>query len=190
MHATAAFVELCEPSLPEVLASSAEPTLVVPLLLSTGHHVRHDLPEALHHAAGPVSLGAHLGPDVLIARAQVDRLLRGGAMPAGPVVMVAAGSRDPRALDDLALAAELLAREWGGPVSVATLGGLGRRPEEVVTRETAVSPYLLAEGFFARQLRERSAAACAVADVIGPHREVVRLVAERAAALGSARRTA
>jgi sirohydrochlorin ferrochelatase len=190
MRATAAFVELCEPSLPEVLASSAEPTVVVPLLLSTGHHVRHDLPEALGHATGPVALGAHLGPDVLVARAQVDRLLHGGAVPGETVVMVAAGSRDPGSLQDLYAAAELLADEWGGPVSPATLGGLGPRPEEIVTPETAVSPYLLAEGFFAARLRERCAAAYAVADVIGPHPDLVRLVVERAAALASVRRSA
>ena len=190
LRATAAFVELCEPSLPEVLAASAEPTLVLPLLLSTGHHVRHDLPAALSAAAGPVSLGAHLGPDALLARAQVDRLLRAGAGPGDPVVMVAAGSRDPAALDDLDLAAHVLAAEWGGPVSVATLGGLGRRPEEVVTPDSAVSPYLLADGFFAGRLRERCSAAYAVADVIGPHPEVVRLVVERAAAQQSVRRSA
>ena len=190
MRATAAFVELCEPSLPEVLAMSAEPVLVVPLLLSTGHHVRHDLPAALSAAAGPVTLAAHLGPDVLLARAQVDRLLHGGAVPGEPVVMVAAGSNDPRALDDLDLAARLLAAEWRGPVLPATLGGLGRRPEEVVTPDTAVSPYLLAEGFFAGRLRERCSAAYAVADVIGPHPEVVRLVAQRASEQASARRTA
>ena len=51
LPATAAYVELCSPSLDEVLASSDEPTVVVPLLLSTGHHVRHDLPTSLASAA-------------------------------------------------------------------------------------------------------------------------------------------
>jgi len=169
MRATAAFVELCEPSLLEVLSTSSEPAVVVPLLLSTGHHLRHDLPSSC----------VSLGPDPLLARAQVDRLLHGGAVPGDPVVMVAAGSRDPRALDDLTLAAAMLRREWRGPVALATLGGLGPRPEEVVTPDSAVSPYLLAEGFFADRLRERCAAALAVADVLGPHPDVVELVVER-----------
>jgi len=179
LPATAAYVELCSPSLDEVLASSAEPAVVVPLLLSTGHHVRHDLPGSLASAAGPVSLSAHLGPHAALARAQADRLLRGGALPGQPVLMVAAGSRDPGAMADLHAAARLLAETWGGPVSLATLGGLGTPPEELLSRGVAVSPYLLAEGHFADRLRERCRPAAIVVDVIGPHPAVVDLVAER-----------
>lgn len=173
MQATAAFVELCEPSLSEALSLSPEPAVVVPLLLSTGHHLRNDLPAA----------ALSLGPDPLLASAQVDRLLHGGAVPGEQVVMVAAGSRDPGALDDLHVATALLRRAWRGPVTLATLAGLGPRPEEVVTSDTAVSPYLLAEGFFAERVRERCAAAAVVADVLGPHPDVVRLVADRARVL-------
>ncbi len=187
MTATAAYVELCEPSLTEVLADSDEPTVVVPLLLSTGHHVGHDIPASLAAARGPVRLGSPLGPDQLVARAQVDRLLRGGAVPGEPVVMAAAGSRDPLALRDLHGAAEALRQEWAGPVTLATLGGLGLRPSEVVTPECAVSPYLLADGFFADRLRESCSAAYAVADVLGPHRDLVRLVVERARLLAGGR---
>ena len=61
-----------------VLAASDEPTVVVPLLLSTGHHLRHDLPASLAAARGPVVLGPSLGPHPLLAAAQVERLLRGG----------------------------------------------------------------------------------------------------------------
>ena len=46
LPATAAYVELCAPSLPEVLAASDEPTVVVPLLLSTGR-VGGQVPEVL-----------------------------------------------------------------------------------------------------------------------------------------------
>jgi sirohydrochlorin ferrochelatase len=180
LPATAAYVELCEPSLDEVLASSAEPTVVVPLLLSTGHHVRHDLPASVAHAAGPVVLGPALGPHRLLAQAQAERLLQAGAVPGRPVVMVAAGSRDPLAAHDLDRAGRHLADLWRGPVTVTTLGGPGVRPAEVVTAESAVSPYLLAEGHFADRLRETCSSAGIVADVIGPHKAVVALVAERA----------
>jgi sirohydrochlorin ferrochelatase len=190
IDATASYVELCEPSLPEVLADSAEPTVVVPLLLSTGHHARHDLPSSLRAARGQVRLGPPLGPHPRVARAQVDRLLHCGAVPGEPVVMVAAGSRDPLALRDLQGAVRALRREWAGPVRLATLGGLGPRAAEVVTPDCAVSPYLLAEGHFADRLRESCAPAYAVADVLGAHPELVALVAERARALaaGSAER--
>jgi sirohydrochlorin ferrochelatase len=177
--ARSAYVELCAPSLPEVLAESVEPTVVVPLLLSTGHHVRHDLPGALGAAAGPVALGPPLGPHRLLAKAQAHRLLQAGARPGQPVVMVAAGSRDPLATRDLTRAAELLAELWRGSVTVATLGGIGRRPEAVVTRECAVSPYLLAEGHFADRVRASCARAGAVADVLGPHGALRDLVVRR-----------
>jgi sirohydrochlorin ferrochelatase len=176
LDATASYVELCAPSLPEVLADSDEPTVVLPLLLSTGHHVRHDVPAALASARGPVVLGGPLGPHRLLAQAQARRLLHAGAEPGGPVVMVAAGSRDPLAARDLSLAGRYLADLWRGPVTVATLGGPGVRPEDVVTPDCAVAPYLLADGHFAERLRESCTDAHVVADVIGPHRVVRDLV--------------
>jgi sirohydrochlorin ferrochelatase len=190
LPATAAYVELCPPSLPEVLAASADPAVVVPLLLSTGHHVRHDLPAALAGTPGPVVLGPPLGPHRLLAQAQADRLRAAGAEPGQPVVMVAAGSRDPLATRDLAGAAAHLSGLWGGPVSVATLGGTGPRPGDVVTGDCAVSPYLLAGGHFADRLRETCRHAAVVADVLGPHPALVRLVAERAQSLRAGRRSA
>jgi len=190
LPATAAYVELCPPSLDAVLASSDEPTVVVPLLLSTGHHIRHDLPASVAPALGPVVLGPALGPHRLLAEAQVQRLLLAGAVPGNPVVMVAAGSRDPLAGRDLSRAGRHLADLWRAPVTVTTLGGPGTRPGDVVTPECAVSPYLLADGHFADRLREDCSGAGVVADVIGPHPAVVRLVAERAASLASPRRSA
>lgn len=167
----ASYVELCAPSYVSVIAAP-EPSLVVPLLLSTGHHVRHDL-----GGARP------LGPDPLLAAAQVDRLLACGALPGQPVTMVAAGSNDPLAMRDLHRARDLLAGAWGGPVSLATLAGLGLRPADVVRPGDAVSPYLLAEGYFASRARRESVGASVVADVLGPHPLVVDLVVARAAAL-------
>jgi sirohydrochlorin ferrochelatase len=182
LPAVSAFVELCPPALDEVLAASRTPTVVVPLLLSTGHHVRHDLPGALRAATGPVRLAGPLGPHPLLAAAQADRLRATGAVPGTPVVMVAAGSRDPSAHADLEEAAQLLAHAWGAPVSLATLSGPGRRPADLVTLGHAVSPYLLAPGHFADRARVESDRAGWVAEVLGTHRAVVDLVAERALA--------
>ena len=163
--AVAAYLELAEPLFAEL---PDEPSVVVPLLLSTGHHVRHDL-----GGARP------LGPDPLLAVAQVARLLAAGADPGRPVTMVAAGSRDPVAKHDLERARDLLADAWGGRVRLATLGGLGPRPAEVLRPGDAVSPYLLAPGHFADRCRE---GAELVADVLGPHPAVVELVVRRASA--------
>jgi sirohydrochlorin ferrochelatase len=178
----ASYVELCEPSLPAVLAESPLPTIVVPLLLSTGYHVRHDLPASLVAAPGPVWLADPLGPHPLLAEAQVSQLRAAGAVPGQPVVMVAAGSRDPAARPDLDAAAELLSAAWGGPVTLATLSGPAPRPAEVVRPGHVVSPYLLAEGHFAERCRAESVQAACVAEVIGVHPAVVELVVERASA--------
>ena len=177
MPAVAAYVELAEPLLSTVAASPV-PSVVVPLLLSTGHHVRCD-----------IGAGRALGPDPLLAHAQVSRLLAAGAQPGQPVVMVAAGSQDPLALRDLHVATAHLAEAWGGPVRLATLGGLGARPADVLRPGDAVSPYLLAPGHFHDRCRD-AAADHVVADVIGPHPSVVDLVVARATAQLAALRLA
>ena len=178
MPAVASYVELCAPSFDSVVASG-EPSVVVPLLLSAGHHVRHDL-----------GGGRALGPDPLLAAAQVARLAAAGATAGQPVVLVAAGSTDPLATRDQMLAAAYLSEQWGGPVRLATLSGVGRRPADVVTPDDAVSPYLLAPGHFADRCLAESAAAAVVADVIGAHAAVVDLVVERVVEALAGRRTA
>ena len=90
VESTAAYVELSEPLLADVVAGLDSPAVVVPLLLSTGFHVRTDLPRAC--AGGPVVLGRPLGPDPLLAAAQVARLVAAGIEPGRPLVLVAAGS--------------------------------------------------------------------------------------------------
>lgn len=200
LEAVCSYVELCEPLFEDVVAASATPTLVVPLLLSTGFHLRQDLPRMARAAGGPLVLGRPFGPHRLVAAAQLERLRETGARPedrqVGRLVLVAAGSSDPLASRDLTRAAELLGEAWaeaagaaGAPspvaVEVATLTALGRRPAEVVRPGDVVSPYLLSPGFFAdRAAREcREAGAALVADVIGPHPRLVELVARRARAL-------
>jgi sirohydrochlorin ferrochelatase len=163
----ASYVELADPLYASVMASK-EPSVVVPLLLSTGHHLRYDL-----------GVGRALGPDPLLATAQVARLMAAGACAGQPVVLVAAGSRDPLATRDQMLAAAYLSEQWRGPVRLATLGGVGLRPLDVVTPDDAVSPYLLAPGFFADRCRGESHRAAVVAEVIGAHSAVIDLVVGR-----------
>jgi sirohydrochlorin ferrochelatase len=181
----AAYVELCEPLLAQELTAAARPTVVLPLLLSTGFHVRHDLPEMAAAAPVEVTVAAPLGPDPLLAAAQVRRLQEAGATPGQPVVLVAAGSRDPAADADLHSAAALLAEAWGCEARLATLAGRGVRPCDVVRPGDAVSPYLLAPGHFATRAAEhaRAAGAAVVADVLGTAPSVVDLVARRLAAV-------
>lgn len=180
--AEAAYVELSEPLLTDVVARLARPAVVVPLLLSTGYHVRTDLPQACAGAdpRTPVVLGRPLGPDPLLAQAQVARLEEAGVEPGSPLVLVAAGSTDPVAWRDLRAASHLLADLWGHRVRTATLGGLGPRPADVLRPGDAVAPYLLSPGLFSRRLADLCAeAGVPCADVMGPHPLVVDLVVRR-----------
>lgn len=183
VRATASFVELSEPLFADVMVAAEVPTVVVPLLLSTGFHVRSDLPEAIDKASVPVTIGKPLGPDPLLAAAQVERLLEAGAVAGQRVVLVAAGSTDEAATCDQLSAVALLSRAWNGPVELATLSGHGSRPADVVRPGDAVSPYLLSPGFFHDRVRRESPEGVVVADVIGTHPLVVDLVVQRAQAL-------
>lgn len=185
MDAVASYVELHDPLFAEVVATTDRPTVVVPLLLSTGYHVRHDLPAALAAAPGPAAMASPLGPHPLLAAALVERLLEAGAERGQEAVLVAAGSTDPAADADLQAAADLLTGAWGAPVRLATLAGRGARVGDVVRPGDAVAPYLLAPGFFAGRAREQalSAGADVVADVIGRHRLVVDVIVEHARGL-------
>lgn len=188
VRATACFVELSEPLFADVMVAAEAAAVVVPLLLSTGFHMRSDLPEMMARASVPMTLGAPLGPDPLLAQAQVERLLEAGAVAGQRVVLVAAGSTDEAATCDQMGAVALLSRAWNGPVELATLSGHGSRPADVVRPGDAVSPYLLSPGFFHDRIRRESPDGVVVADVIGTHDLVVDLVVARAHALAASPR--
>ncbi|MDT4918994.1 MAG: hypothetical protein QOH89_3694 [Pseudonocardiales bacterium] len=168
------FLDVVEPRLPDVLDD--RPTIVVPLLLSTGYHVQTDIPAAV--APYPhVRVARHLGPDPLLTDVLLDRL------PAGPdtgaVVLVGAGSTRREAADDLAGAAALLGARIGAPVSVLTLAedvraGLAARPGPL-----RVATYLLTEGQFVTSIRTAAEGLGAVAEPLGVHPALVRLVLQR-----------
>ncbi len=185
MTAVASYVELAEPLFSDVMAVASDSTVVVPLLLSTGFHMRSDLPEQAAVATVPVTLGRQLGPDPLLAQAQVERLVEAGARRGQRVVLVAAGSSDEAATCDQMCAVALLARAWDGPVELATLSGHGQRPSDVIRPGDAVSPYLLSPGFFHDRLRREAPAGVIVADVMGVHDRIVDLIVARTTALAA-----
>ncbi|MGA8257346.1 MAG: CbiX/SirB N-terminal domain-containing protein [Nocardioides sp.] len=183
VEAIASFVELSEPLFADVVLAAEQPVVVVPLLLSTGFHMRSDLPEAAERATAPVTLGRQLGPDPLLAQAQVARLLEAGAVRGQRVVLVAAGSSDEAATCDQMCAVAHLARAWDGQVELATLSGHGARPAEVIRPGDAVSPYLISPGFFHDRVHREAPEGAVVADVMGAQECVVELVVERAGAM-------
>ncbi|HZX03228.1 sirohydrochlorin chelatase [Kribbella sp.] len=144
------FVDLVTPALPALVRRITEDTdqaVVVPLLLSSGYHVYVDVAAEARRYPGRVHAAAALGPDPVLVDVLADRL--GDLSRIDQVVLAAAGSSDPRALDDCETTAQLLAQRIDRPVRVGYVsrGHLGtvlsRTPGRV-----AVATYLLAPGFF------------------------------------------
>ncbi|MET7377668.1 sirohydrochlorin chelatase [Streptomyces sp. NPDC005526] len=186
-------IELNEPLLPDTLADLAgAPAVLVPLLLSRGHHVKRDIPETAAAAPAHTRVAAPLGPHPLLVETLHDRLVEAGWRPgagsaarrASGVVLAAAGSRDPESAADTRTTARLLAERLGVPVvpayaSAATptvpdaLRALAARGRHRV----AVASCFTAPGRFATQCAQ--AAPGIAAAPLGDHPAMARLVLHR-----------
>ncbi|MDQ2797823.1 MAG: hypothetical protein M3Y06_11815 [Actinomycetota bacterium] len=166
------FLDVLEPRLPEALNDS--PTVVVPLLLSTGYHVQTDIPDAI--APYPAAVAArHLGPHPLLVEALVARL--GSVGDHDSPVLVGAGSSRSQAADELARTAELLGERLGRPVTVLTMADDLPAALSELPGQVRIATYLLAEGQFVMALRTAAAAAgAAVSEPLGAHPAIVQLV--------------
>ena len=168
-----AFLDVVSPRLADVLDD--RPTVVVPLLLSTGYHVQADIPAVVRsHPRTRVS--PHLGPDPLLARALLDRLP--GAPPDAAVVLVGAGSSRPDAAAELTTMAGRLGDVLGRAVPLTTIdAGLGDRLRALAP--VRVATYLLAEGHFHDRIRAAVDGIGTAAEPIGAHPALVELVWQR-----------
>ena len=146
------YVDVQRPTLIETVAlrstSDSAGAVVVPLLLSTGYHVRVDIAEAV--AGTDIAVAAPLGPDDVL----LESLLR-HLPPADAVVLAAAGSADPAWRADVG---EVASRIPGG-AHVGYASGSEPRVADVVAglraqgaRRIAIAAYLLADGLFYRTL--------------------------------------
>lgn len=167
-----AVVDVEDHRLPTVLAGLDRPAVVVPLLLSTGFHVRHDIARAVEAgvgAGGRAVAAPALGPDWALAELGVRRLLEAGARRDDVVVLGGSGSSEAAAMADVDAAAARLADLWGGPVRVGHVGHRGDPLADVVPRlrrpgrRVVVASYLLAPGYFQDRLGE-----CGADLVTGP----------------------
>ncbi|GAA0444518.1 hypothetical protein Acor_61430 [Acrocarpospora corrugata] len=160
-----AFLELSSPPLADVLAATVGPVAVVPLLLAGGYHARADLPEVVARVRPDARVAAPLGPHPLLTAVLARRLTEAGLRPGDAVVLGAAGSSDPAALDDVRAAARLLSVRLSRPVTAAFATGGTPTLAEALTRarttrtgpRVAVASYLLAPGHFQNRLAESSA---------------------------------
>ncbi|MGH3915508.1 MAG: sirohydrochlorin chelatase, partial [Pseudonocardiaceae bacterium] len=183
-----AFVDVLGPGVGEVLARVPGPVTVVPAFLTSGYHVRTDVPrEVAASGRRDVTVTAALGPDPLLVDALADRLRMAGWYRGDAVVLAAAGSSDPRAVADVRAAAGVLSGVVGRRVRVGFLATGAPRVVSLIAglraageRRIAVASWLLAPGQFHRRLAD--VGADVVAAPLGPHPGVIDRLAQLAAA--------
>ena len=184
-----AFVDVQEPAVADAVADAtlAGPdgglrAVVTPLLLSTGHHVRHDIGAAV--AGRPVRAAEPLGPDERLVAVLLERLREAGAEPDDAVVVAAAGSTDPAAAGAVEQVVAGVRAAWPGPVTVGYGAAASPSVPEAVTAARAagaarvvVAAYLLAPGHFHGALL--GAGADVLTRPLGPHPLLARIVLDR-----------
>ena len=161
------------------------PAGLFPAFLSSGYHVRVDIPghvAASGHRNAVVTTA--MGPAQNTVRVVVERLLESGWRPSDSVVLAAAGTSDPNAQRDLRVTATLLSAALGQRVELAyaatgepSVGSAVAGLRDRGARRVVVASYLLADGLF--QDRLRASGADVVAEPLGTHPGVVRLIASR-----------
>ncbi|MGH3866372.1 MAG: sirohydrochlorin chelatase [Pseudonocardiaceae bacterium] len=178
-----AFVDVLGPGVREVVAGAPGPVIVVPAFLSSGYHVRIDVPrEVAATGRQDVTISAALGPHPLLVDAVADRLRAAGWRCGDAVALAAAGSSDPRAMDDVWVAACQLSDKVDSQVRVGFVATGAPRVVPLVAElraggesRVAVVSWLLAPGLFYSKIV--STGADMVAAPLGAHPEVVnRLV--------------
>ena len=186
-----AFVDVLGPAPDEVLRTLHDESIVlVPALLSSGYHVRSDVPRRVAESGHPaVTMTSALGPSPELARVILDRLIEARWRPDDHVVMAAAGTSDPRAQSEVHSVAVVLSALVGSRVSIAfaaacrdgsgypSVPDVVSRVRRAGARRVAVASYLLADGLFQSRLLE--AGADVVGAPLGLHPAVVRLACLR-----------
>jgi sirohydrochlorin ferrochelatase len=168
LEVSVGYLEHGPPCLPAVVEPGC---VVVPLLLSSGFHVRTDIPEQV---PGAVVADA-VGPDPALSVALGERLAEAGWDGRAPVVLAAAGSADERSLDDVRTAASLLADHIRVDVRVAFVSAGEPRLRDMSPE--VVASYLIAPGAFHDAVL--AAGAAVVAAPIGAHPVVAEVVLRR-----------
>jgi len=154
------------PDLPSV---SEIGCVIVPVLLSSGFHVRTDIPARASGAA----VAKAIGPDRRLTTVLVRRLQAAGWKRERPLVLAAAGSSDLRARADVHQMARDLGDEVGMDVPAAFLG----EPDHTLAGAAAVASYLLAPGHFAAAIAECGAAI--VAEPLGADPLIAEIILDR-----------
>ncbi len=170
------FLDVARPTLADALAQVQAPTVLVPLLLSTGYHTMIDIPRAVAGRPG-VRVASHLGPDELLVDVLVDRLAAASSGgPTSRTILVGAGSSRPEAAAELAKTAGLLAARLGRRVHLLTMAEDLAEAFAGATAGVEVATYLLAEGQFLDRLHSAGQGRVTIAEPLGVHPGLVSLV--------------
>lgn len=194
------YVDVQQPDLVDVVAAlpEGEPSVVVPLLLSVGYHVKVDIARAVKSRPGTLA-AAPLGPDPRLAALLDQRLREAGVTDRDAIVLAAAGSSNPNAaisVEELteqlrALRPNRIVPAYGAsarpsvPDAVAMLrteasGGAGAGESAGAVDDggrVVIASYLLAPGYFHDQLAK--AGADLVTEPLLPSPVVAEIALER-----------
>ena len=185
-----AVVDVELPEVADVVARVAAdgPAVVVPLLLSEGHHTRVDIGAACAPYT-QVTASSALGPHPLLVQLLRERLgeLPGGDAgfrPGDHVVLAAAGSTDAASARAVERMRDLLQAELPAPITLGYgAGARPRLPEAVAAaraagaRRVVAASYVLAPGHFAGLVRRSGADL--VSAPLGVHRAAASVIAAR-----------
>ncbi|MGR0159079.1 sirohydrochlorin chelatase [Paenarthrobacter nitroguajacolicus] len=165
-----AYVDVQEPELGGVVQGLPEGTaaVVVPLLLSTGFHIKVDVPKAIKSRPEVVA-ARPLGPDPRLAELLATHLRAAGLQENDGVLLAAAGSSLPDGSVDSEeqgrLLGELLPNKvrvaYGASAQPTVPDGVASLREELAadggTGRVFIASYLLATGYFHDQLAKAGA---------------------------------
>ena len=165
-----AYVDVQEPELGGVVEGLPEGTaaVVVPLLLSTGFHIKVDVPKAIKSRAEVVA-ARPLGPDPRLAELLATHLRAAGLQENDGVLLAAAGSSLPDGSVDSEeqgrLLGELLPNKvrvaYGASAQPTVPDGVASLRAELAaeggTGRVFIASYLLATGYFHDQLTKAGA---------------------------------
>ncbi len=165
-----AYVDVQEPELGGVVEGLPEgtPAVVVPLLLSTGFHIKVDVPKAIKPRPEVVA-ARPLGPDPRLAELLATHLRAAGLQENDGVLLAAAGSSLPDGSVDSEEQARLLAEllpnkvrvAYGASAQPTVPDGVASLRAELAadggTARVFIASYLLATGYFHDQLAKAGA---------------------------------
>lgn len=182
-----AFVDVLGPTPSQVLDGLPHdrPAVLVPAFLAGGYHVRVDVPAHVQASTHPaVTVTRPLGPCAGSVRVLADRLQESGWRCGDSVILAAAGTSDRSAQSDLRQTAAMLSALIGDRVELGyaatgapTVAAAVEAARARGARRLTVASYLLADGLFQDRLRD--AGADLVAEPLGLHPGMVRLIAGR-----------